>query len=198
MSSLQEYKSIKTDFHQQPLDYRQLDKQKPFRYDKLKTYRPIDSGSLKYNFLEDIIIIKKSVSEIRAYIESTNVPKQISVGQGGGDMSQEIIEKVHSIDLRLTRTETIVTEMNTKLDKMDVKLEKLDSKISDLPTKADMTSIVYDVIQKLDLPSKDYVGKLSSNSNTEIQKKHVQIITWVVGTGLIAAGATFTLIKMFI
>jgi hypothetical protein len=196
MSNLKEYKYINTELHQQPLNYRVFDKQKDLGYGKIKQERLSGLSPLKYNFLEDITHIKKSVSEIRAYIESINVTKSISAG--GEDMSQEIIEKVHDIDLRVTRTETIVNEMNTKLDKMDLKLEKLDSKISELPTKSDMTSIVYDVIHKLDVPSKDYVGKLASDSNTEIQKKHIQIVTWVVGTGLIAAGATFALIKIFI
>jgi len=82
------------------------------------------------SFLFDLHEVRDITQQIKSsQLEVLAALKQISVGNKGGEsMNEELVQKVHSIDIRLTKTETIVQHISDKLDRMDAKLDSVATK----------------------------------------------------------------------
>jgi methyl-accepting chemotaxis protein len=118
-------------------------------------------------------ILLNTYDQLRSSLdELTDSFKEISINynNGGDDMSDHIINlnnKINDINLKMA-------ELSPEVKDIKNRIERIEKKVDELPTKSDMSNIVNEIVLKLDLPRKDYIGK-------EINGLHLKILLWMIG-----------------
>lgn len=128
-------------------------------------------------------IMDQLVHIVATQNEITEQYKEVStLSQEGDSMSSEIIEKIHSIDIRLSKTETLVGEINTKLDRLDSKLDQIVTKEFVEKKAAEMEASLTKT-----LATKEYVGQKASETEASLLK-------WIIGTAIASAALISTIV----
>ncbi|WP_217558083.1 hypothetical protein [Paenibacillus sp. GbtcB18] len=149
-----------------------------------------DSTPSIYELRSVVNELKEAIQQMASYIEG-----------GGGSMDdiKKLTQTVSDIDKRLVKTETHV-------DSIVSTLSRLEAKIDALPSKDYVSKLVTDIYVSIEGTKTLIEGNktliegnktLIEGTKTLIEKKHSTIIKWVVGTGLVAVGAIFTIMKYF-
>lgn len=142
----------------------------PSLYDKIHSRN--DFSKLlpaETNFVHDVSSVRQELCNIAESItQITTSINQMITDKEGDYMSTEITEKIHSIDVRLSRTETLLETINNKLDGMDRKMDTL--------------------------ATKEYVDKKSAETESSLLK---WIIGTGLTGAAVTSGIVFGLIKIF-
>lgn len=133
--------------------------------DHLTQYQRHIDQNLK-NVKLDLDEVSQEHTVLREIVSQLLIKQMTAPEKEWIDMSDTLLEKVHSIDTRLTRTETLVEQISIKLDKMDTKIDGL--------------------------ATKDHVELQVSKSETSMIKWIIG--TTVIGIGLLS-GIVFGIIK---
>lgn len=148
-----------------------------------------------------IDVIFKTLQTIQGSLDVFSVSFQqqssgVNSSGGGGGMDDEIKkinEKISAIEKDVSITSNDIKNINETLKRHETNFGKIEKKLDELPTKSDMSVIVQDILQKLNLPSKEYV-------TAEVGKSEISLHKWIVSTGIavtvLVSGIVFGIVKI--